>query len=96
MPNYKTLRFFAVSETGSCSPDYKRWEEEANCGHAHKTLNAAAKCLANKQQSYCNHGRPAGSSCSACLGFANADSTSALWYNGNIHNQHGERVSDDE
>ena len=24
-----------VVESGSCSPDYKRWEEKANCGHAH-------------------------------------------------------------
>ena len=47
--NYKTERFFAVAETGSCSPDYKRWEERATCGHAHKTREAAEACRVKKQ-----------------------------------------------
>ncbi len=90
--NYKTDRYSAVVETGSCSPDYKRWEEKANCGHAHKTIESAQKCLDKKQTSYCNHGHVTGTPCSQCLGFAQRHSTSALWYNGRIHNQDGERV----
>lgn len=90
--NYKSERFFAVVETGSCSMDHQRWEERCTCGHAHKTREAAEKCLAKKQQSYCNHGRVAGTACKHCLGWAQAHSTSALWYNGKIHNQNGERA----
>jgi hypothetical protein len=86
------ITYTAVVETGSCSPDYKRWETRTDCGHAHKTREAAEKCLAKKQTSYCNHGRVAGTPCRHCLGYAQNHSTSALWYNGNIHNQNSERA----
>lgn len=89
---YKSTRYFAVVESGSCSTDYQRWEERANCGHAHKTREAAEKCLAQKQRRYCNHGHAQGTPCRQCLGWAQGHSTSALWYNGTIHNQHGERA----
>lgn len=72
--------------------DYNRWEEKAHCGHAHRTIEAAQKCLDKKQQGYCNHGRPVGSLCKHCLGFAQFHTTSALWYNGKIHNEKGERA----
>ena len=75
MSDYKTERYFAVVETGSCSMDGQRWEERATCGHAHKTREAAEKCLA-KNRGY----NPRTRTCSA------------LWYNGRIHNQHGERA----
>lgn len=84
--------YSAVAETGSCSLDYKRWEEKANCGHKHRTIAAAQKCLSRKQQSFCNHGRVAGTPCKYCNGYAQSNSTSAIWYNGRIHNQNGERV----
>ena len=84
--------YSAVVESGSCSMDRKRWEERATCGHAHKNIEAARACLAKKQRSYCNHGRPAGATCKHCYGCAKSDTTSALWYNGAIHNQDGERV----
>ena len=88
----KANTYTAVVESGSCSPDYRRWEEKATCGHKHRTLSAALECLAKQQASYCDHGRRAGLRCAACLGYAQARHTSALWYGGTIHNQHGERV----
>jgi hypothetical protein len=39
--NYKEERYYAVVESGSCSPDYKRWEERETCGHAHKIRSEA-------------------------------------------------------
>ena len=84
--------YSAVVESGSCCLDYSRWEEKTHCGHNHRTIEAAQKCLDKKQRYYCNHGRPAGSPCKYCNGYAQAHSTSALWYNGRIHNQNSERV----
>ena len=86
------ITYTAVVETGSCSMDYKRWETRTDCGHAHRTREAAEKCIAKKQQWYCQHGRKTGSTCGQCLGYAQGHSTSALWYNGNIHNQNNERA----
>jgi hypothetical protein len=37
--------YSAVVESGSSSPDYQRWEEREHCGHAHKTIGAAVRCL---------------------------------------------------
>lgn len=85
-------RISVVVESGSCSPDYKRWEERAHCGHAHRTIDAALACMEKLTRSYCNHGRPAGLPCTHCLGYAQAQSTSAKWYNARLHNQRGERV----
>ena len=84
--------YTAVVETGSSSMDRNRWEELATCGHAHKTVEAAEACLAKKQRWYCNHGRIAGTLCRHCLGYAQGQSTSALWHNGTIHNNLGERI----
>jgi hypothetical protein len=82
-----------VVESGSCSPDYRRWEEQAHCGHKHRTIGAAEKCLAKLTRYVCQHGRPAHSLCGQCLGgFARADNTSAYWWGARIHNQEGERV----
>ena len=41
-------RYKAVVESGSCSMDYKLWEERATCGHLHKTIDAAEKCREKK------------------------------------------------
>lgn len=84
--------YTAVVETGSCSIDRLRWEARTDCGHKHRTEVAAEACLAKHQRSWCNHGRVAGSPCRQCLGYAQAHSTSALWFNGKIHNANGERV----
>ena len=86
------MKYKAVVESGSCSPDYQRWEERADCGHLHRSIEAAEKCLAKHQQWYCQHGRIHGLPCRHCLGRARGDSTSALWYNGNIHDQDGRRI----
>jgi len=86
------VRYSVVVESGSCSRDYQRWEERAHCGHAHRTLEAAQKCMARLTRWQCQHGRPSGSPCRQCLGYARADSTSAYWYGAKIHNQDGERV----
>jgi len=69
-----------------------RWEERANCGHAHKTIAAALRCLAKLTRWYCNHGRVARTPCRECLGYAQSHSTSARWYGAKIHNQNHERV----
>jgi hypothetical protein len=84
--------YSVVVESGSCSRDYKYWEERANCGHAHKTVEAAKACMDKLTRRYCNHGRIQGTPCAACLGRARGHSTSARWYNATIHNQHEERV----
>src|SRR5665811_185723 len=41
--------YCAVVESGSCSMDYQRWEEAANCGHAHRTYEAAEACRVKLQ-----------------------------------------------
>ena len=87
-----TIRYSVVVESGSCSPDYKRWEERVNCGHKHKTIEAAQKCQTKLTRRYCNHGRIAHTPCAACLGYAQAQSTSATWYNSTIHDQFEQRV----
>jgi transcriptional regulator with XRE-family HTH domain len=91
----RTMRtgYKAVVESGSCSMDRRRWEERATCGHLHRTIEAAMQCLAEKQISYCDHGKRAGAYCKHCGGWAQERNTSALWYNGRIHNQDGERIS---
>lgn len=88
----KSERYSVVVESGSCSTDYKRWEEKEHCGHQHKTIDGAEKCREKLTRSYCNHGRVAGSPCKSCLGYAQRQSTSAKWYNATIHNQDGERI----
>lgn len=84
--------YSAVVESGSCSPDYRRWEEREHCGHVHRTIDAARECLGKKQSYTCNHGRPAGSLCCHCHGWARRHQTSATWYNGTIHNQDEQRA----
>ncbi len=42
-------RFSAAVETGSFDAGEKRCEEAETCGHAHKTISAARKCLIKKQ-----------------------------------------------
>ena len=85
--------YSVVVESGSCSQVYRRWEERANCGHAHKTIETANACMAKLTRRYCNHGRVAGTTCGACCGYARRNSTSARWYNATIHNQNQERVN---
>lgn len=82
----------AVVETGNRNLDRKRWEERATCGHAHRTAAAAAKCLKGLRSRYCEHGHKVGNLCARCGGTARGKSTSALWYNGVVHNQDGERT----
>ena len=84
--------YSVVVESGSCSPDYERWEERANCGHTHKTIAAAEACMAKLTRMYCDHGRVQGTPCSACCGYAQGNSCSATWYNARLHNQNKERV----
>jgi len=68
----------AVVESGSCSPDYKRWEERASCGHLHRTIEAAEKCGEKLRGSKYVNG---------------SWQCSALWYNFQIHNEDGERIN---
>ena len=84
--------YSVVVESGSCSTDYKRWEDRAHCGHAHRTREAAERCMERLTRWYCEHGHAAGTPCRACLGYAQAHNTSARWHGARLHNQHGERV----
>lgn len=86
------ITYSVVVESGSCDPTHTRWEERAHCGHAHLTIEAAEKCMAKLTRSYCQHGRAAGTACKHCLGYAQAQNTSAKWYNAKIHNQNSERA----
>jgi hypothetical protein len=76
--NNQKERYCAVVESGSCSPNYKRWEERNHCGHAHKTIKTAQKCGEKHMGA---HYYVDGSW--RCF---------ALWYDFKIHNQLGERV----
>jgi hypothetical protein len=71
--------YYAVVETGSCSTDYKRWEERRNCGHAHRTVAAAERCGARHYDAH--YSKLTGS------WQANAD-----WHGYTVHDQHGQRV----
>lgn len=69
--------YSAVVESGSCSTDYKRWEERRNCGHAHRSIGAAEKCGAKHYNSRYENG---------------TWTASAAWHGYTVHNQNGERV----
>jgi hypothetical protein len=85
--------YSVVVESGSSDRTYTRWEEREHCGHKHRTIEAAEACKAKLTRWWCQHGRPAKSLCSQCLGgVARANSTNAAWYAARIHNQNGERV----
>ncbi len=66
-------------------------EESVDCGHAHRTIEAAERCLANHQRWYCQHGgRVSGDPCRRCNGPSRAGSTSSThWDNGTIHTTTG-------
>ena len=51
--------YSVVVESGSCSMDRVRWEETCHCGHAHRTIEAAERCLASLTK------RDANGNCSA-------------------------------
>ena len=85
-------RYSVVVESGSCDPTYTRWEERAHCGHAHKSREAAERCMAKLTRWYCNHGHVQGTPCVQCCGYAQGQSTSAKWWGATIHNQRGERA----
>jgi hypothetical protein len=78
-PKRLKLTYSAVVESGSCSMDYSRWEERKNCGHAHKTIEAAKRCGAKLYNS-----RYEGGSWTA----------SAAWHGYKVHDQFERRVED--
>lgn len=86
-------RLSIVVESGSCSHDYRRWEARAHCGHAHRSVASALRCLDRLTRYYCQHGRAAGTRCRHCRGVAQAQETSATWYHARLHTQSGERRS---
>jgi len=90
-------RYRVVVESGSCSPDYRRWEERATCGHAHKSIELAVRCLRRLTRCYCEHGHVQGTPCARCLGgIARSNSTSARWYNATLHTTDGARLSEEQ
>ena len=76
------MTYSAVVESGSCSTDYKRWEEKAHCGHRHRTFAAADRC-GDKLRGM--HRDASGSW--VC---------SALWYNYSVHNDDGETSTEED
>jgi len=84
--------YSVVVESGSFSPDGKRWEELRRCGHKHRTKEAAQACKDKLTQGYCQHGKRAGHYCKHCHCNAPAQYCDGNWYNTRIHNQHGERA----
>lgn len=55
-----------------------------DCGHKHRTEEAAIKCQEKLTRYYCQHGRPSGTLCSRCGGIAKRHNTSAKWYGSKI------------
>jgi hypothetical protein len=72
------MRYSAVVESGWCDRTYTYWEEKRNCGHKHKTVEAAQKCGAKL---YDSRREKTGWT-------ANAD-----WHGYVIHDQEERRVS---
>lgn len=87
--------FSVVVESGSCDMRGERWEERAHCGHRHKTIEAALYCMSKLTRYYCRHGRPSGTACRQCHGWASRHETSAKWYNARIHDQDHRRVEEE-
>lgn len=70
--------YAAVVETGSCDPTYTYWEERKNCGHLHKTIDAALLCGAKHYAAkYVNGSWQA----------------SAAWHGYTVHDQDGRRAT---
>lgn len=74
------MTYSAVVETGWHSADYRRYEERVNCGHKHRTVQAAESCGARQYNARYVHGSWR----------ANAD-----WHGYTVHNQDGEPVDED-
>jgi hypothetical protein len=52
----KKPTYSAVVESGSCDESYTYWEEKVNCGHAHRTIEAAERCGAKHYDSRYENG----------------------------------------
>lgn len=73
----ETKGFCAVVESGSCDPSYTRWEERKNCGHHHRSIDAAQKC---GEKHY-------------AAKFINGSwQASAAWHGYRIHDAEGRRI----
>ncbi len=73
----KRKGFYAVVESGSCDQTYTFWEERQNCGHAHKTRDAAMYCGAKHYGAKYINGRWQGR---------------ATWYGYTVHDEAGRRT----
>jgi hypothetical protein len=76
--------------------DPNSWDAKTNinlllheCGHNHKTIEAAEACHHRLLHSICSHGRLTGKPCSGCHGRAGQNSWSARWHNGRIEDSNG-------
>ena len=87
------MNYRVVVESGSHSEDGKRWEEKAWCGHNHKSMAAAEKCMEKSTRWYCQHGIVAGRPCGQCLGYAQRQQTNAKWWGATIHDEDNRRVA---
>lgn len=73
------ITYSAVVETGSHSADYSQpvYEERRNCGHAHRTIEAAEACGAKHYANRYVRG---------------SWTANAAWHGYTIHDQDGHRV----
>ena len=70
-------------------------EMSSTCGHRHKTLATAQRCLAKLTDTTCDHGIRAGGRCSLCTGGrALPQNTAAKWYNAVICDSAGMPVQE--
>jgi len=74
-----TPRYKAVVESGSWNPGTRRYEESRDCGHLHKSYEAAQRCAAKLYKARYVRG---------------TWQANAAWHDYRVHNQDGERVSE--
>jgi len=74
-----TPKFSAVVESGSCSMDREHWEERRNCGHKHKSVDAAEACGKRHYGAHINK-------------YTHSWEANADWHGYTVHDQHGRRV----
>lgn len=95
----KTTNYYCVvvRDPNSWSASTGIHLELANCGHRHKSVEAAATCKAKLTAWYCICGERSDSHrrCSSSTGHR-ADHTSARWYHAQIEDSNGKRINPED
>ena len=79
-----------VRDPNSWSASTGIHQELANCGHKHRTIDAARACMAKLTAWRCLCGRTTVGYAPCC--HTPHNSTSARWYNAHIENSNGEQA----